>query len=123
MGFIKDILAEKKKHLKQNEVNNMLVPNYPEISVKNLYEDAMKDPVVSLYLPSKDQLSGKLPERSFFFGVLCTLKLKYMTDIISEAQKSRYTVPEGERKSEGILITSKWMEELTKYPYFSSNTL
>ena len=54
MGFIRDILAEKKKHLKQNEVNSMLVPNYPEISVKNLYDDAMKDPVVSLYLPTRE---------------------------------------------------------------------
>ena len=25
-----------------------------------------------------------------------------------------------DQKSEGITITSKWMEELTKYPYFSS---
>jgi hypothetical protein len=47
-------LAEKKLHLKQNEVNQMLVPNYPEISVKNLYDDAMKDAVVSKYLPSKE---------------------------------------------------------------------
>ena len=55
MGFIKDILSEKKRHLKQqNEVNNMLVPNYPEISVKNLYEDAMKDPQTSLYLPTRE---------------------------------------------------------------------
>ncbi len=85
MGFIKDILAEKKLHLKQNEVNQMLVPNYPEISVKNLYDDAMKDAEVSKYLPTREQLSGKLPERAFFFGILCTLKMSYMTDIISDA--------------------------------------
>jgi len=85
ISFIKDILADKKKHLKQNEVNQMVVPNYAEISVKNLYDDAMKDPEVSKYLPSREQLSGKLPERAFFFGILCTLKLKYMTDIISDA--------------------------------------
>ena len=98
----------------------MLVPNYPEISVKNLYEDAMKDPQTSLYLPTREQLSGKLPERTFFFGILCTLKHQYMTDIITDAQKKRYTVGDGEKKSEGIQISSKWMEELTKYPYFSS---
>jgi hypothetical protein len=63
----------------------MLVPNYPEISVKNLYDDAMKDPELSLYLPTKEQLSGKLPERSFFFGIMCTLKNQYMLDIITEA--------------------------------------
>jgi hypothetical protein len=31
----------------------MDIPNYPEISVKNLYEDALKDPVLEKYLPSK----------------------------------------------------------------------
>ena len=29
----------------------------------------MKDAVLSKYLPNKEQLSGKLPEREFFFGV------------------------------------------------------
>jgi len=51
----------------------MEVPHY-EISVKNLYEDAIKDEQLSKYLPTKEQLSGKLPEREFFFGIMCTLK-------------------------------------------------
>ena len=31
----------------------MEVPNYQEISVKNLYEDALTDPELGKYLPSK----------------------------------------------------------------------
>ncbi|MFN9904674.1 MAG: hypothetical protein ACK56F_00945 [bacterium] len=46
--------CEKKSHLKQNEVIRLEIPNYQELSVKNLYEDAMKDPVLSKYLPSKE---------------------------------------------------------------------
>ena len=46
----------------------MEVPCYQEISVKNLYEDAMKDELLVKYLPTKEQLSGRLPERDFFFG-------------------------------------------------------
>ncbi len=71
---MRDILSEKKSHLKQNEVNHMKVPMYQEISVKNLYSDAIKDPLLTKYLPDPSQLSGKLPERDFFFGILCTLK-------------------------------------------------
>ena len=52
----------------------MEVPCYQEISVKNLFEDAFKDDVLAKYLPSKEQLSGRLPEREFFFGIMCTLK-------------------------------------------------
>ena len=43
LGFMRDILSESKLFLRQNEVNHMEVPCYQEISVKNLYEDAMKD--------------------------------------------------------------------------------
>jgi hypothetical protein len=31
----------------------MEIPNYPEISVKNLYDDVMGDPDVLLYLPTR----------------------------------------------------------------------
>ena len=37
VGFMRDFLSEAKSHLKQNEVNDMEVPHYQEISVKNLY--------------------------------------------------------------------------------------
>ena len=85
LSFMRDIQSDKKLHLKQNEVIRLDIPAYQEISVKNLYEDAMKDAVLSKYLPNKDQLSNKLPEKEFFFGVLCTLRKLYMQDIIEEA--------------------------------------
>jgi hypothetical protein len=54
LSFIRDILSDKKLHLKQNEVIRLDIPNYQELSVKNLYEDAMRDPILSKYLPNKD---------------------------------------------------------------------
>lgn len=96
---MRDILSESKLFLKQNEVNHMEVPCYQEISVKNLYADALKDELLAKYLPTKEQLSGRLPERSFFFGILCTLRNQYMKDIITSAQKARYTVSDGASKS------------------------
>ena len=74
LSFMRDILSQKKSHLKQNDVIRLDIPAYLEISVKNLYEDAMKDPVLSKYLPTKVQLSNKLPGMDFFFGVVCTLR-------------------------------------------------
>ena len=56
LSFMRDIFSEKKLHLKQNEVIRLEIPAYQEISVKNLYDDAMKDPVLSKYLPTKEQL-------------------------------------------------------------------
>ena len=50
LSFMRDILSEKKLHLKQNEVIRLEIPAYQEISVKNLYDDAIRDPVLSMYL-------------------------------------------------------------------------
>jgi hypothetical protein len=71
---MRDILSGEKQALKQNEAIILEVPAYPELSVKNLYDDAMTDEDLYKYLPSRKQLSGKLPERKFFFGILSTLR-------------------------------------------------
>ena len=85
------------------------IPNYPEISVKNLYEDALSDAELRKYLPEPKQLSGKMPERKFFFGVLSSLRQKYMRDIIEEAHKNRYKPDEEEKESKTIAISEAWL--------------
>jgi hypothetical protein len=85
LGFLRDILSGEKQALKQNEVVTLEVPFYEELSVKNMYDDAMGDETLVNYLPSKKQLSGKLPERHFFFAIISTLKRQYMKDVIEEA--------------------------------------
>jgi len=120
---MRDILKESKLHLKTNEVIHVDVPRYPELSVKNMYDDAMKDEVLIKYLPTKKQLSNKLPEREFFFGVLATLRRQYMTDVIKQAHENRFKAPEDDPKKESIVVSSTWLEELKKHPYFSSNDI
>lgn len=120
LSFMRDILSEKKRHLKQNEVNHMEVPAYQEISVKNMYEDAMADELLKKYLPTKEQLGNRLPERDFFFGIVSTLRNQYMKDVIADAHKRRYTIADDDPKKEGILISDAWLAELQKHPYHSS---
>ena len=96
----------------------MEVPCYQEISVKNLYEDALKDELLVKYLPTKEQLSGRLPERGFFFGLLCTLRHGYMKEIIADAQKARFTISDGASNDKGIVISEAWMAELQKHLSF-----
>ncbi len=94
IDFMREILREKKMHLKVNEVIHLKVPNYQEISVKNMFDDASSDEVLSKYLPSKRQLSNKLPEREFFFGIMGTLRKQYLTDVIKDAHSKRFTIPD-----------------------------
>ena len=119
LDFMRDILKEAKQHLKTNEVIHIDVPHYPELSVKNMYEDAMRDEVLAKYLPSKKQLSNKLPERDFFFGVLATLRRQYMTDVIKQAHEHRFKAPEDDPKKESIVVSSAWLDELKKHPFLS----
>ena len=79
----------------------------------------MGDDVLSKYLPSKRQLSNKLPERHFFFGLLATLRKQYLTDVVRSAQDKRYSVQENDPKRQAILVTDKWQEELMRHPYQS----
>jgi hypothetical protein len=91
--------------------------------VKNFYEDAMKDELLGKYLPTREQLSGRLPERDFFFGLMCTLRNQNMKDIIAGAHKAIYTVAEDETKKQAISISDAWMAELQKHPYHSSKLM
>ncbi len=54
LAFMKDILKDEKRTLRTNEVVHLEVPLYPEISVKNLYEEALADPEVTKYLPTME---------------------------------------------------------------------
>jgi hypothetical protein len=54
LSFLRDLLSDKKQPLKRNEIIFLSVPNYKEISVTNLYDDAIKDPVLKKYLPDKN---------------------------------------------------------------------
>ena len=119
---MRDILSEAKLFLRANEVNHMKVPLYQEISVKNLYEDAMQDPVLKKYLPDPNQLSGKMPERDFFFGILCTLKNQYMKDVINDTKEKRFKADQGADKKEAIRLSDAWLDELMKNPYHSRKT-
>jgi len=88
-----------------------------------MFPDAVQDEVLSQYPPIKRQLSNKLPERTFFYGVLCTLKRKYMVDVIKDAHSKRFKAPEEDAQNQSIVISETWMSELTKHPYYSSKRL
>jgi hypothetical protein len=87
LAFLRAIFCNKKKALKQTSVHSIVVPHYEELSVKNLYHDAMKDDLVKDYLPELEHNSNRFPERDFFFRILGTLRPQYLKKIIDDAYK------------------------------------
>ena len=121
ISFLRAIFCNKKKALKQINVQRVVVPHYEELSVKNLYDDAMKDELIKDYLPDLEQNSNRIPERDFFFGILGSLRPEYLKKIIDDANKVRYEANVNDPEKDFIMLDVDWYQELMKYPYFSSN--
>ena len=62
-----------------------------------------------------------MPERDFFFGILCTLKNQYMKDVIQDANNKRFKADSDGDKKDAIRLSDAWLEELLKHPYHSRN--
>ena len=90
VSFLRAIFCNKKKALKQSNVTKVVVPHFEEFSVKNLYDDAMKDELIKDYLPDLEQNLNRILERDFFFGILGSLRPEYLSKIIQDANKVRY---------------------------------
>ena len=60
--FLKDVLCGNKNLLKKTEVQQIAVPHYDELSVKNLWPQFNKDSEFTQYFPDKFPV-GKGPPR------------------------------------------------------------
>ena len=75
--FLKEVLAGKKQLMKKSVVQEIKVPRYDELSVKNLYPMFAKDAEMMSYFPSQYP-KGKGAPRDYFFNILNTLHPVYL---------------------------------------------
>jgi hypothetical protein len=83
--FLKQILADKKKLIPRTQLRPIVVPNYDELSVKNLWNDVREDPELNVFFWHTEK-PNKLPPREFFFNVVNTLHPEYLDQVIRHAQ-------------------------------------
>ena len=69
--FSKQILTDKKKLLKKKEVDYITVPQWDELSVKNLWPDLKEDPTFNIYFQDK-YADQKVQNMEYFFNILNT---------------------------------------------------
>ena len=60
--FLKDVLVGKKMLMKKADVDTISVPNYDELSVKQLFQEFKKDQKFMMFFPDKLP-QGKGPPR------------------------------------------------------------
>ena len=63
-----------------------------------------------------------MPERDFFFCIMCTLKNQDMKDVITSANEQRFKADEAGEKKDAIRLSDAWLEELMKHPHHSRKT-
>jgi hypothetical protein len=82
--FLRDILQDKKKLMKQSEIRMVTVPKYDELSVKTLLPQWQDDPEFWVYFPDKLP-KDRVPDRDYFFTILNTLKPEYVDEMVRHA--------------------------------------
>ena len=81
MRFIRDILRGQKRLLKCSEVHPINVPYFPELAVDRVFNEVKADPeLLSFYNIYEDR--PEVPERTYFYSVLGTLRRQYLEDLI-----------------------------------------
>ena len=66
------------------------VPNWPQLAVKHVYDEAIKLPNVKDYLPEPTgKGENRLPERDFFWKVLYSLHPDWVDSLIQQASKKK----------------------------------
>ena len=90
LAHIQAILSGQKKVLKQKDVPARIIPNWPQLAVKHVYDEAIKLPNVSDYLPDPTgKGESRLPERDFFWRVLYCLHPEYVDKLVMDAHKTK----------------------------------
>ena len=86
--FLRQILTGEKELLRMEKVKIVAVPEYDELSVKNLWPHMQGDRKFMLYFPDKLP-KGRLPSRDYFFNCLNTLQAPYLQNLIVHANDQR----------------------------------
>ena len=60
--FMKDIIAGKKKYLKQAKVTQCYVPQYEGLGLREIYAHIDNDPALQAYFPSDTKERARLPK-------------------------------------------------------------
>ena len=88
--FLKDVLTGAKKLMKKKEVDYISVPDWQELSVKNLWRDLKDDENFNVYFHD-EYANEKGPNREYFFNILNTVYPEYLEQVMAHASKERFT--------------------------------
>ena len=112
---MKQILIGNKRLLKLNEVNEVVVPHYDELSVKAWYPQMITRPELLPYFPDRYAV-GRQCERSYFWNVCHTFFPEEVQALIAHATTQRFAMGQDEEETDRIHLTDEWAALLELFP-------
>ena len=108
--------------MKQKDVPARIVPNWPQLAVKHVYDEAIMLPNVANYLPEPSGNGVKrLPERDFFWKVIYCLHPDFVDSKIQQAQKKKMSREENLQEQKwAVGVSKEWLDQLTLHDFTSS---
>ena len=93
LEFLQDLAEGKKKYLVRSKVPTFQIPSWPELGVGHHLEQVLADPVLKDYFPDRYR-KGKVPEKTYFWGVIFACKPEFAKAVLKEAMELRNQLPE-----------------------------
>ena len=86
--FLKKVLSGDQKLLHITQVKFVNVPHYDELSVKSFFPRLQQDPEFMVFMPDPTP-DSRVPDRSYFWNVLHTVRTEYMENVLNHANDQR----------------------------------
>ena len=104
-----------------SDIKMVKVPNYDELSVKNLWPHMQNVPEFMRFMPDSIP-KGRLPCREYFFTIMNTLNREYVGSLIRHANEQRHSAANMDMQTETIAISDKMWEQLNRLPFSSGKS-
>ena len=96
--------------LKQNEITNIEIPKYGELSVQKIWPLVKEAQDLFEYFPN--YTNKQIPNCHFMFSILWTLRFSTIKGIVSDARRSR-SLHENDNKDQFVYIERKLLKEIS----------
>mgnify|MGYP006889568818 CR=1 FL=1 len=89
MAFLQAVFSGEKDVVLNADVPQYSVPTQPELAVKLVFTALEHDKQIMRYFDPQRAAQGKFPEKSFFWGILFTVRRDLALELVREVMDKR----------------------------------
>ena len=122
LAFLQAILANRKQFYQKNNIRNLRVPLWNELSLDNQWPQAIQLPGFVDHMPDDWIGDGKGPrkrrERQYFWAILVTQAPQYVEELIKDCRQQRMQQQQNRiNRPQALAVAANWVEPLLSQPF------